>query len=152
MKRSGIVTAAIDEAGIIEEVRSDSHGAISLFVGTVRDLNEGREVRRIEYSVYKAMAEEELERILTEAEMRFGAPDIVVEHRVGFLALGETSVVIAAAHAHRGPALECTRYIIEEIKKRVPIWKMEHYSDGSREWVDPTGRAQQQQQQQVAAE
>jgi molybdopterin synthase catalytic subunit len=148
MKRSGIVNAAIDEARIIEEVRSYGHGAISLFIGTVRDLNEGREVRGIEYSAYKAMAEEELDRILSEADTRFGVSAIVVEHRVGFLALGETSVVIAAADAHRGPALECTRYIIEEIKKRVPIWKMEHYSDGSREWVDPTRRAQQR----VAAE
>lgn len=137
MKRSAIVTRAIDESGIIEEVRSHSRGAISVFIGTVRDVNDGRDVRGIEYSAYRAMAEEELERILGEAEDRFGSVDMVVEHRVGSLELGETSVAIAAAHAHRGPALECTRYIIEEIKKRVPIWKMEHYSDGTREWVDP---------------
>lgn len=137
MKRSAVVTRAIDESGIIEEVRSHSRGAISVFIGTVRDVNDGRDVRGIEYSAYRAMAEEELERILGEAEDRFGSVDMVVEHRVGSLELGETSVAIAAAHAHRGPALECTRYIIEEIKKRVPIWKMEHYSDGTREWVDP---------------
>lgn len=137
MKRSAVVTRAIDESGIIEEVRSHSRGAISVFIGTVRDVNDGRDVRGIEYSAYRAMAEEELERILGEAEDRFGSVDMVVEHRVGSLELGETSVAIAAAHAHRGPAIECTQYIIEEIKKRVPIWKMEHYSDGTREWVDP---------------
>jgi molybdopterin synthase catalytic subunit len=138
MKRSAIVTTPIDESRIVEEVRSKSRGAISVFIGTVRDVNEGRDVRAIEYSAYTAMAEEELQRILCEAEDRFGSVDIVVEHRVGLLELGDTSVAIAAAHAHRAPAIECTTYVIEEIKKRVPIWKMEHYSDGAREWVEPT--------------
>jgi molybdopterin synthase catalytic subunit len=62
---------------------------------------------------------------------------LVVEHRIGTLAIGDASVGIAAAHAHRGPALDSVRYVIDEIKKRVPIWKMEHYSDGTRQWVDP---------------
>lgn len=138
MKRAAIVTRPIDPAAIIAEVQSAEFGATSIFLGTVRDTNDGRSVSAIDYSAYTAMAESELVRILVEAEERFGVRSIVVEHRVGALALGDTSVAIAAAHAHRAPAIECTRFVIEEIKKRVPIWKLEHYADGGREWVDPT--------------
>lgn len=138
MKRAAVVTRAIDPAALIAEVQSAEFGATSVFLGTVRDTNDGRSVSAIDYSAYTAMAESELVRILVEAEERFGVRSIVVEHRVGALALGDTSVAIAAAHAHRAPAIECTRFVIEEIKKRVPIWKLEHYADGGREWVDPT--------------
>jgi molybdopterin synthase catalytic subunit len=142
MSRASIVTAEIDAGSLINEVSSPQFGAISVFVGTVREVNEGRAVSAIEYSAYKSMATAELERILDEAEARFGVSAVVVEHRIGLLGLGDTSVAIAAAHPHRTPALDCTRYVIEEIKKRVPIWKKEHYSDGTREWVDPTRVAQ----------
>jgi len=142
MRRASILTGEIDPASLINEISSPQYGAISLFIGTVRELNEGRSVSAIEYSAYKSMASEELERILDEAEARFGVSALIVEHRIGVLSLGETSVAIAAAHAHRAPAFDCTRYVIEEIKKRVPIWKREHYADGTREWVDPTRAAQ----------
>jgi molybdopterin synthase catalytic subunit len=142
MKRSSIITREIDPASLISEVASPEHGAISVFIGTVRDVNEGRSVSSMEYSAYTSMAESELERILDEAEERFGVSSLVVEHRIGVLGLGDVSVAIAAAHQHRAPALDCTRYVIEEIKKRVPIWKMEHYADGTREWVDPTRAGQ----------
>ena len=142
MRRASIVVSAIDPASLIDEVSSPQYGAISLFVGTVREVNEGRTVSAIEYSAYKSMASAELERILDEAVERFGISTLVVEHRIGLLGLGEVSVAIAAAHPHRAPALDSTRYVIEEIKKRVPIWKKEHYSDGTREWVDPTRAAQ----------
>jgi len=138
MKRAAIVTRVIDPATIIAEVGSAAFGATSVFLGTVRDTNDGRRVSAIDYSAYTTMAESEMAQILAEAEERFGVTSIVVEHRVGALALGDTSVAIAAAHAHRAPAIECTRFVIEEIKKRVPIWKLEHYADGGREWVDPT--------------
>ena len=142
MRRASIVAGAIDPASLIDEVSSTQYGAISLFVGTVREVNEGRSVSGIEYSAYKSMASAELERILDEAVAGFGVSALVVEHRIGLLGLGEVSVAIAAAHPHRAPALDSTRYVIEEIKKRVPIWKKEHYSDGTREWVDPTRAAQ----------
>lgn len=138
MRRVEIVTREIAPAALIAEVQSGEFGAISLFVGTVRDTNEGRSVTAIDYSAYASMAESELEKIGAEAEDRFGVKALVVEHRVGGLALGDVSVAIAAAHAHRAPALDCTRFVIDEIKKRVPIWKLEHYADGAREWVDPT--------------
>jgi len=142
MRRASVITREIDPASLIHEVASPEHGAISVFIGTVREVNDGRSVSAIEYSAYKSMADAELERILDEAEERFGVSALVVEHRIGLLGLGDVSVAIAAAHAHRAPALDCTRYVIEEIKKRVPIWKKEHYVDGTREWVDPTRAAQ----------
>jgi molybdopterin synthase catalytic subunit len=142
MRRASILTGEIDPASLINEVSSKQYGAISLFVGTVREVNEGRSVSAIEYSAYKSMADAELERILDEAEERFGVSTLVVEHRIGLLGLGDVSVAIAAAHPHRAPALDCTRYVIDEIKKRVPIWKKEHYADGTREWIDPTRAAQ----------
>jgi len=142
MRRASIVTGTIDPASLIDEVSSPQYGAISLFIGTVREVNEGRSVSGIEYSAYKSMASAELERILDEAVERFGISALVVEHRIGLLGLGEVSVTIAAAHPHRAPALDSTRFVIEEIKKRVPIWKKEHYADGTREWVDPTRAAQ----------
>jgi molybdopterin synthase catalytic subunit len=143
MRRASILTSEIDPGSLINEVSSPQYGAISLFVGTVREVNEGRSVSAIEYSAYKSMATEELERILDEAEAQFGVSALVAEHRIGLLGLGDVSIAIAAAHPHRAPALDCTRFVIEEIKKRVPIWKKEHYTDGTREWVDPTRAAQQ---------
>jgi molybdopterin synthase catalytic subunit len=138
MRRAAIVTREISPAALIAEVQSSDVGAISLFLGTVRDTNDGRRVTGIDYSAYTSMAESELAAILAEARDRFGEIALVVEHRVGALALGDVSVAIAAAHRHRASALDCTRFVIEEIKKRVPIWKLEHYVDGTREWVDPT--------------
>jgi molybdopterin synthase catalytic subunit len=138
VSRLAVVTSEIDVASLIDQARSPQFGAVSIFIGTVREINEGRPVTAIEYSAYKSMAEAELRRILDEAEERFAISTLIVEHRVGLLGLGDTSVAIVAAHAHRAPALDCTRYVIEELKKRVPIWKMEHYADGTREWIDPT--------------
>jgi len=132
MRRVAIVSREITPAALIAEVQSAEFGAISLFVGTVRDTNDGRSVAAIDYSAYTEMAESELEKIIAEAEDRFGVAALVVEHRVGALALGDVSVAIAAAHAHRGPALDATRFVIEEIKT------LEHYIDGGREWVDPS--------------
>jgi molybdopterin synthase catalytic subunit len=138
MKRSAVVDRPIDPTALIAEVRANELGAISVFIGTVRDTNDGRPVTALDYSAYTAMAESELSDIVNEAEARFGVTAIAVEHRIGALALGDVSVAIAAGHAHRSPAMECTRFVIEEIKQRVPIWKLEHYADGDREWVDPT--------------
>ena len=138
MKRAGVVARAIDPASLIAEVRSPQVGAIPLFLGTVRDTNDGRTVTGLDYSAYTAMAESEMAEILSEAGERFGVDSIVVEHRVGALRLEDISIAIVAAHAHRQPAMACTRFVIDEIKKRVPIWKREHYVDGTTQWVDPT--------------
>jgi len=133
-----IVRRPLDAAALLARVASPAHGATALFVGTVRGTNAGRAVTGLEYEAYEAMAEAELARI--EAEVAAAHPDVAlaVEHRLGALALGEASVIVAAAHAHRAPALDALRVTVEELKRRVPIWKREHYADGTREWVDPT--------------
>lgn len=142
MIRTHLVRDPIDVAALVGEVRDGSCGAVSLFVGTVRDVNDGRAVRGIDYSAYEVMAGLELRRIADEAAARFAGIRLVVVHRLGALALGEASVAIAVAHAHRASALDATRYVIEELKRRVPIWKREHYTDGTREWVNAgTGEA-----------
>ena len=136
--RSAIVSRPLDPTALLAEVADTASGASTLFVGTVRSTNVGRAVSGIDYSAYDAMAERELAAIVAEAVASFGTERIVVEHRLGTLALGEASIVIAVSHARRAGAMDAQRFLIEEIKKRVPIWKREHYADGTREWVDPT--------------
>jgi len=133
-----VVDHALDVNGLVRIVADPGAGATSVFVGTVRDTNEGRPVIGIDYQAYAAMAERELQAIVDEAGQRFGTRAIAAEHRVGFLAIGEISVAIAASHERRGAACDATRYVIEQIKRRLPVWKREHYADGTREWVDPT--------------
>ena len=137
--RTAIVDRAIDACALLEEIASHRNGATVLFVGTVREVNDGAEVSGLDYSAYTAMAEKELAAIVTEAAERWNTPDVVVEHRVGSLELGDASVAIAVAHPHRGEAYDASRYVIEELKKRLPIWKREHYMDGRSEWVSAEG-------------
>jgi molybdopterin synthase catalytic subunit len=129
------VDRPIDVSALIAEVSDASCGAATVFLGCVRNVNDGRPVSGIEYSAYRTMAEREMTAIVREADAQFGVSRLVLEHRLGTLALGDASVAIAAAHAHRAPALDAMRYVIEQLKRRVPIWKLEHYLDGSREWV-----------------
>ena len=138
--RSALVRRPIDAAALLAEVQRSANGATVLFVGTVRDVNDGRDVTGMEYTAYEAMADRELRAIVCEAAEAHGTEDVVVEHRLGVLEIGEISVAIAAAHPHRARAFEAARFVIEQLKRRVPVWKLEHYVDGTREWVDPTGR------------
>ncbi len=112
-----------------------SDGAVLLFWGVVRNQNEGREVNGLEYEAYAEMAEAKLRGIVTEAAQRWGVGEIAVVHRVGKLNVGEASVGIAVAAPHREDAYEASRYVIEELKRRVPIWKREHYLDGPSAWL-----------------
>jgi molybdopterin synthase catalytic subunit len=138
--RTAIVQHPIDPQALVAEVARPANGATILFLGTVRDVNDGRDVSGIEYAAYESMAARELDAIAREASARFGTDEIVVEHRIGRLGLGDVSVAIAVAHAHRAEAYDASRFVIEELKRRVPIWKREEYVDGTREWVDPTAR------------
>lgn len=133
--RTAIVERPLDACKLLEEVANARNGATVVFVGTVRDMNDGEQVTGLDYSAYSEMAERELTDIVKEASSRWRTPDIVAEHRVGSLDLGDASVVIAVAHPHRGEAYEASRYVIEELKKRLPIWKREHYVSGKTEWV-----------------
>ena len=134
--RSAIVRQPIDVGSLLAEVASPANGATALFTGSVREINDGRGVTGIDYDAYESMAAEELARIVGETCDKFETADVVAEHRVGLLALGEVSVAIAVGHAHRGPAFDAARHVIEQIKRRVPIWKQELYTDGTRGWVD----------------
>ena len=133
--RTAVVERPLEIERVLDEVASPAHGATVLFVGTVREMNEGSPVTGLDYSSYPGMAESELADIVREAAERWRTTDIVVEHRVGSLRIGEASVVIAVAHPHRDEAYQASRYVIEELKKRLPVWKQEHYADGRREWV-----------------
>jgi molybdopterin synthase catalytic subunit len=136
MIRAAIVTAPIDIDSVTREVASRSSGATAIFIGTVREHNKGREVSGIEYSAYDEMAVKEITAILAEASEKFALENAVAIHRIGELAIGDASIAVAVAHAHRGNAIDAMRYIVEETKMRAPIWKLEHYLDGTREWVN----------------
>ena len=139
--RATLVHEPIDASALLAEVSAPANGAAILFVGTVREVNEGRLFTGIDYSAYEAMARRELDAIVSQTAERFETPHVVVEHRIGTLAVGQASVVIAVAHPRRAAAFDAARFVIEELKRRVPIWKREHYVDGTREWVDPTAAA-----------
>jgi len=136
---ASLVRRPIDPLDLLRRVASPANGAVILFLGAVRQVNEGRSVTGIDYQAYEVMAASELEAIVTECASRFGTDDVAVEHRLGELAVEDVSVAIAVGHGHRDAAYGASRWVIEELKRRVPIWKREHYTDGTREWVDPTG-------------
>ncbi|MEL7450659.1 MAG: ThiF family adenylyltransferase [Pseudomonadota bacterium] len=111
-------------------------GGCAIFEGWVRNSNEGRAVDRLDYEAYKVLAEREGERILAEAVERFGVERCLCVHRVGELAIGDMAVWVGVSAPHRGAAFSACRYIIDEVKSRVPIWKKEHYTTGDTEWVN----------------
>ncbi|HET7024038.1 MAG TPA: molybdenum cofactor biosynthesis protein MoaE [Gemmatimonadales bacterium] len=119
------------------EVAAADRGAIVSFVGTVRDHHAGRSVLRLEYSAYAEMAESECEAVILEAERRWSVA-VTLRHRIGQLAVGDAAVAVVVASAHREAAFDACRFVIDEVKRRVPIWKKEYYADGSVAWVDPT--------------
>jgi molybdopterin synthase catalytic subunit len=137
---AGIVHDVIDVSAVMRSVASAAQGAVVLFVGTVRDLNDGRPVTGMDYTAYESMALKEMNEIANEAAEKHPGALIRMVHRLGSLDVGEPSVVIATSHPHRDSAYAANRYAIEHLKKRVPIWKREHYADGTREWVDPSGK------------
>jgi len=126
----------IDLVTLIARIESPAYGGVASFLGQVRDHHDGRTVRRLEYSAYGPMAEAECARIVAEAEARWPVR-VALEHRVGVLEIGDVAVAVAAAGAHRDEAFAACRFVIEEVKRRVPIWKKEFYQDGAVQWVDP---------------
>jgi len=136
-----LVRAPIDAVALVRAVSNPGNGAVILFLGAVRQVNDGRAVTGIDYAAYEGMALRELQAIADEGAERFETADVVVEHRLGELQVEEISVGIAVGHPHRDAAYGLSRWVIEELKRRVPIWKREHYADGTREWVDPSGHA-----------
>ncbi len=126
----------IDPAQLILAIGDTRVGACVTFEGRVRRQNEGRSVLSLDYEAFKPLAEKEGQRILEEARQKFGVLDAVCVHRTGSLKLGDLAVWIAITAEHRGAAFDACRYVIDEAKARVPIWKKEHYGDGSTEWIN----------------
>jgi adenylyltransferase/sulfurtransferase len=118
------------------ELERPEAGGYASFEGWVRDHNEGRKVQHLEYEAFESLAVREGERIVAEAIERFGVTAASCVHRVGSLGIGELAVWVGASSAHRGEAFAACRYIIDEVKHRVPIWKKEHYTDGDSGWVN----------------
>ena len=135
---TGITDEPIRTDEILERVGAEEDGAVLLFLGVVRDHNDGRPVEGMEYEASREMAESVLEDIAGEVEERWETDRVVVLHRVGSLEIGDASVAIAVSTPHRAEAYDASRYVIEEIKVRLPVWKKEHYEDGERRWVPGT--------------
>jgi molybdopterin synthase catalytic subunit len=129
-----LVEGPLDAAAVEAEVRTPAAGAVVVFVGTAREESRGRRVLRLFYEAYAAMAEKRLTEICEEARAKHGALRVTMRHRVGDCPVGEASVVVAASAAHRVQAFDACRAVIEEVKASAPLWKKEHYADGSA-WV-----------------
>lgn len=130
-----ITRDVISAESVLPLVGGPSDGAIDLFLGVVRNHNDDRPVSGMHYDAYAEMAERTLSEIVTEAADMHGVGKVAAVHRVGELDVGEASVVIAASAPHRAEAFAATRYVIEEIKKRLPVWKQERYLAGESRWL-----------------
>ncbi|HUL50188.1 MAG TPA: molybdenum cofactor biosynthesis protein MoaE [Gemmatimonadales bacterium] len=126
---------------LLRAVASPEHGGTCLFIGTVRSgSDESAPVTDIEYSAYDEMVEVEMARIVDEVRSRWPVARVALQHRIGIVPLGQASIAVVAAAPHRDVAFQCCRYVIEEVKRRVPIWKKERHADGTAEWVDARTR------------
>ena len=132
---TAITTTSLDGLDVCQSLGGHADGAVLIFQGRVRETNDGRPVSSLDYEAYGEMANSELSAICQEAARRFEVGAIYAAHRVGALALGEVSVVVGVAAPHRDQCYDASRWVIEEIKSRLPIWKHEHYTDGASHWV-----------------
>ena len=120
---------------LAELVRSDDSGAVALFYGVVRDHSEGRDVERLEYEAHESMALKKLREVGAETKSRFPIKEIGIWHRLGMLAIGETSLLVAVASEHRKEAFEACHWAVDRVKEVVPVWKKEHWREGAA-WVE----------------
>jgi|SRR5580700_38849 molybdopterin synthase catalytic subunit len=139
-----IVRGPIEPRTLERVIRTGDGGVVS-FLGIVRGrADDGRVVTRLSYEAFEAMATREFEAIAGEARDRFGDVAIAIVHRIGNLRVGDISVAVIAAAVHRDAAFDASRYAIDQLKRRAPIWKKEHYADGAAEWranADPDVRS-----------
>lgn len=129
----------IDYHALTESVRSANSGAVVLFLGTVREMTGERRTVALDYEGYPAMALAKLAELEAAARIRWPIDKVGMIHRLGHLELGEISVAVAVSCPHRQQAFEAGKFLIDELKVRVPIWKKENWDDGSTEWVHPGG-------------
>jgi molybdopterin synthase catalytic subunit len=136
MKTFSFSKTALEPGQYREWLADPACGGYASFEGWVRDNNEGKHVLRLEYEAFEELGVKEGERIVAEAMKRFGVQRAACVHRVGDLAIGELAVWVGVSAGHRAEAFDACRYIIDEVKHRVPIWKKEHYEDGDSGWVN----------------
>jgi len=126
----------VDLGALIAKTHQSKDGAVVLFIGAVRNRNDGHDVLAVSYDAFGPLAERTLHEIARELEAQVKDPlGLSVVHRTGRLSVGETSVAIVTASPHREDAFSASRYVIEEIKRRLPVWKQEHYVDGDSAWL-----------------
>ncbi len=134
MKRVIIQKDPIDIGGLMESVATDADGAVVSFIGRARNSSRGKDVTSLDYEVYDTMARREMEKIMNEAVERWSLNGCCIVHRYGHVEIGDASIFITVSSPHRDEAYQASRFIIDTIKKKVPIWKKEYYSDGS-SWI-----------------
>src|SRR5262245_63682805 len=127
----------IDYHALTEQVRRSDCGGVVTFLGTVRDLTDGRVTVALDYEAYPGMAEKKMAEIEQETRARWPVGEIVLVHRLGRLEVGEVSVAVAVSCPHRAEAFEACRHAIDRLKELAPIWKKENWKDGTSEWVHP---------------
>ena len=135
LPRTAVTDRGLEISGVVQAVASPGDGAVTTFLGLVRDHNQGRRVTHLVYEAYQPLAVKALDRIVSEAEELWPSVRLAIHHRTGRLEIGEASVVIAAASAHRADAFAASRYAIERIKQIVPIWKHEYFEGGDT-WIE----------------
>lgn len=128
---------AIDYTALTESVRSDQSGAVVLFLGTVREMTEGRQTVALDYDAFPEMAEAKMAELIETAKTKWPIDKVGIIHRLGHLELGDISVALAVSCPHRKQAFEAGQFLIDELKVVVPIWKKENWADGTTEWVHP---------------
>jgi molybdopterin synthase catalytic subunit len=136
---SYLTAQPLDLSALYRRVQSPERGGTASFIGTVRNHHQGREVLCLDYQAYAPMADAECARIQAETESRWQVA-VALQHRTGRLEIGDVAVAVVVAAAHRDDAFVACRHVIEELKRRVPIWKREVFADGSTEWVGAAGQ------------
>jgi molybdopterin synthase catalytic subunit len=136
-----LIQEPIDPAAVVSAVSSASAGAVVLFLGTTRETTAGRRSLWLDYECYPQMAARKLGELEAEARRRWPILDCAIIHRLGQVDVGQTSVAVAVSSAHRQPAFEAGQWLIDTLKQVVPIWKCEHWADGTAEWVHPAGES-----------
>jgi molybdopterin synthase catalytic subunit len=133
--RVELVRTVVAADAIVTEMKAGADGAVCVFDGIVRDNTRGRRTLHLDYEAYEEMALEQMRGLAADAVTRFGVRDVALVHRLGRLAVGDTSVLVVVASAHRGAAFDACRWLIDTLKKTVPIWKKEQFVDGAT-WAD----------------
>lgn len=134
IRRCALSDRPLDVPGLLAAVADDAAGGQALFVGVVRDHDNGAAVTRLDYEAHPS-AEPSLRAVADQVAARPGVRAVAVEHRTGQLAVGDVAVVCAVSAGHRGDAFDACRELIDTVKERVPIWKRQHLADGTAEWV-----------------